>query len=85
MAAEVPTEFRVELLRDNPFPKGVLGSKAIGEPPFMLAYSVLGATKKAIASARKDAGLSEHFKLPMPCTLDAIHQACGVTSSQFKC
>ena len=28
--------FRVELLRDNPFPKGVLGSKAIGEPPFML-------------------------------------------------
>ena len=27
--------FRVELLRDNPFPKGVLGSKAIGEPPFM--------------------------------------------------
>ncbi|CAE7229808.1 Aox4 [Symbiodinium natans] len=75
MAAEVPVEFRVELLRDNPFPKGVLGSKAIGEPPFMLAYSVLGAAKKAIASARKDAGLSEHFKLPMPCTLDAIHQA----------
>ena len=27
--------FHVELLRDNPFPKGVLGSKAIGEPPFM--------------------------------------------------
>ena len=25
----------MELLRDNPFPKGVLGSKAIGEPPFM--------------------------------------------------
>ncbi|CAE7536160.1 XDH, partial [Symbiodinium sp. CCMP2456] len=83
MAAEVPTEFRVELLRDNPFPKGVLGSKAIGEPPFMLAYSVLGATKKAIASARTDAGLSQHFKLPMPCTLDAIHQA-GRATAQIK-
>jgi xanthine dehydrogenase molybdopterin-binding subunit B len=32
--------FHVELLRDNPFPKGVLGSKAIGEPPFMQLGSV---------------------------------------------
>lgn len=85
MAPEVPIEFHVELLRDNPFPKGVLGSKAIGEPPFMLAYSVLGAAKKAIASVRREHGLSEHFQMPMPCTVDAIQKACGVDASHFKC
>lgn len=85
MAPEVPIEFKVELLRDNPFPKGVLGSKAIGEPPFMLAYSVLGAAKKAIASVRKENGLPEHFQMPMPCTVDAIQKACGVEAKHFQC
>eukprot|EP00928_Gymnodinium_smaydae_P072434 TRINITY_DN55792_c0_g1_i1.p1 TRINITY_DN55792_c0_g1~~TRINITY_DN55792_c0_g1_i1.p1 ORF type:complete len:1332 (-),score=238.57 TRINITY_DN55792_c0_g1_i1:94-4089(-) len=85
MAAEMPREFAVELLRDNPFPKGILGSKAVGEPPFMLAYSVLGAVKKAITSARKDAGVSLGFDMPQPCTPDAIQRACAVSASQMKC
>jgi len=85
MAAEMPREFSVELLRDNPFPKGILGSKAVGEPPFMLAYSVLGAVKKAIGSARKDAGAPQVFNLPMPCTPDALQRACAVTVDQMAC
>jgi len=85
MASEMPLEFAVELLRDNPYPKGILGSKAVGEPPFMLAYSVLGAVKKAIGSARKDAGASATYDLPMPCTPDALQRACAVTVDQMAC
>eukprot|EP00930_Biecheleria_cincta_P046574 TRINITY_DN32131_c0_g1_i1.p1 TRINITY_DN32131_c0_g1~~TRINITY_DN32131_c0_g1_i1.p1 ORF type:complete len:1340 (-),score=248.01 TRINITY_DN32131_c0_g1_i1:269-4288(-) len=85
MAAEVPRELSVELLRDNPFQKGILGSKAVGEPPFMLAYSVVGALKKAIASARKDAGAPATFSLPMPCTVDAVQRACATKTSQMTC
>jgi len=85
LASEMPRELSVELLRDNPFPKGILGSKAVGEPPFMLAYSVLGAVKKAISSARKDAGVTPAFELPQPCTVDAVQRACAVSTSQLAC
>mmetsp|Transcript_70086 Transcript_70086/g.146571 ORF Transcript_70086/g.146571 Transcript_70086/m.146571 type:complete len:1344 (-) Transcript_70086:302-4333(-) len=87
MASEMPRELSVELVRDNPGPApvGVLGSKAVAEPPFMLAYSIVGAVKKAIAAARKDAGASTVFDLPMPVTIDAIQRACAVTPSQMKC
>jgi len=87
LASEMPRELTVELLRENPGPApiGVLGSKAVGEPPFMLAYSVLGAVKKAIAAARKDAGASPIFALPMPCTVDAVQQACAVSAKQMEC
>jgi len=85
MASEVPRELTVELLRDNPFPQGVLGSKAVGEPPFMLSYSVVGAVKRAISAARKDAGAPAAFRLPMPCTVDAVQRACAVETSQMAC
>jgi len=85
LASEMPRELAVELLRDNPFPQGVLGSKAVGEPPFMLSYSVLGAVKKAIGAARKDAGAPAAFSLPMPCTVDAVQRACGWKSTEFAC
>merc|ERR1711945_85623 len=82
MATEMPVELHVELLRDNPYEKGVLGSKAVGEPPFMLAYSVVSAVKKAIASARGDGNKVE---LPMPCSVDAIKRAIGLDSKKLKC
>lgn len=85
MASEMPRDISIELLRENPFPSGVLGSKAVGEPPFMLAYSVVGAVKQAIAAARKDAGAPAAFALPMPCTVDAVRQACAVKTAQLTC
>ena len=36
---------------------------------------MLGAARKAIAAVRRENGLDEHFKMPMPCTVDAIHKA----------
>lgn len=83
MAHEMPVEFRAELLREGKFDRGVLGGKAVGEPPFMLGYSVLGAVKHAIGAARASAGQSAAFKLPMPCTVDAVKLACG--AAQLDC
>jgi len=84
MATEMPVELHVELLRDNPYEKGVLGSKAVGEPPFMLAYSAVGAVKKAIASARSDASLPPVQDISLPLSVDKIKLACGADSSHFE-
>ncbi|RME28320.1 MAG: xanthine dehydrogenase molybdopterin binding subunit [Deltaproteobacteria bacterium] len=47
---DVPLDFRVELL-DNATQPGVIGgSKAVGEPPFMLAIGVIDALEDAISS-----------------------------------
>ena len=34
----------------------------------------MGGAGKAIASVRRENGLSEHFQMPMPCTVDAIQK-----------
>jgi xanthine dehydrogenase/oxidase len=33
LANQIPAEFNVEFLKDNPFPMGTKNSKAVGEPP----------------------------------------------------
>ena len=52
----VPAFLQVSLLKDTPNPTGILRSKATGEPPYALANSIYFAAKRAIASAREDAG-----------------------------
>jgi xanthine dehydrogenase large subunit len=47
---DVPADFRVEFL-DNPNnTENICGSKAVGEPPLLLAVSVWAAIKQALAS-----------------------------------
>lgn len=48
---DIPKDFRVELLDKATNPNTIHGSKAVGEPPFMLALSCWLAIKDAIASA----------------------------------
>ncbi len=49
---DCPVHFNVELLKTAPNRKdSVFSSKAVGEPPFMLAISVFQAIKDAIAAA----------------------------------
>ena len=38
----IPADFRVELLEDSDNPINLLGSKAVGEPPFVLGLSRVG-------------------------------------------
>ncbi|MGQ2978257.1 MAG: xanthine dehydrogenase molybdopterin binding subunit [Polaromonas sp.] len=49
---DIPEHFKVELWPEPNREDNVFGSKAVGEPPFMLAISVLEAFKEAIAAAR---------------------------------
>src|SRR5262249_27890056 len=58
---DIPADFRVEFLGNNPNPLGVLGSKVVGEPPLCLSSSVLFAVKRAIEAARADSGPSKEF------------------------
>ena len=78
--AEMPAEFHVEFLPRAAEPGVVLGSKAVGEPPLMLALSVREALRDAIASFGP--GIVE---LDSPCTPERVFfaiQAAGERSSR---
>ncbi len=67
---DVPEEFYVELLADSPNPAPtVMRSKAVGEPPLMLAFSVWCAIRDAIAAT---GNYSVFPKLNAPATAEEI-------------
>jgi xanthine dehydrogenase large subunit len=66
--SDAPVDFRVELLRDAAQPGTIHGSKAVGEPPFMLGISV----REALRDAVKAFGFEKDFTLPSPCTGEAL-------------
>jgi xanthine dehydrogenase large subunit len=75
-AADIPAEFRVELLPGVPNPHVVRNSKAVGEPPFMLALSAWFAIKDAISAA------ADHDTEP-PYALPATRE--GILTSLHEC
>ncbi len=68
-SGDVPPVFHVELLEGRPNPGTVHGSKAIGEPPFMLGLSAWLAIKDAISAT---AGHREEPDFDLPATGEAI-------------
>lgn len=60
---DIPADFRVELLKGYPNPNTIKGSKAVGEPPLMLSFSVWLAIKDAI-SAVGNHSTEPEFTLP---------------------
>lgn len=60
---DIPQDFRVKLLQDAPNPRAIRKSKAVAEPPFMLAFSTWLAIKDAI-SAVGNHEFEPTFKLP---------------------
>ena len=74
-ARDLPPDFRVRLLSsaDNAAPT-IHRSKAVGEPPLMLANAAWLAIKDACAAA---AG-TRHVRLDAPATPEAILRACGL-------
>jgi len=66
-----PREFRVAFLTDAAQPGTIHGTKAVGEPPFMLAISVREAIRDAVAAFR---GKGE-VALASPATPEAILRA----------
>jgi xanthine dehydrogenase molybdopterin-binding subunit B len=70
--SDAPTEFNVELLPDAAQNSTIHGSKAVGEPPLMLAISAREAIREAIAAFGPKPGPIE---LPSPATHEAIFLA----------
>jgi xanthine dehydrogenase large subunit len=68
---ECPPVFRVELLTRAREPDVVHGSKAVGEPPFMLAFSVREALRAAVAAF----GSGGIVELASPATPEAVFWA----------
>ena len=62
-AGDVPAHFKVDLWPEPNTEDNVFGSKAVGEPPLMLAISVFEALRDAVASARND-GQALHLDAP---------------------
>jgi xanthine dehydrogenase large subunit len=71
-AGDVPEHFKVELWQQANVEDNVGGSKAVGEPPFMLAISVYEALRDAIAQARSDAQV---VQLTAPATAENVLRA----------
>ncbi len=68
----MPQVFNVTLL-PNAAQKGVVyGSKAVGEPPFMLAISVREAIRDAVAAFGHP---GTEVPLPLPATCEAVFMA----------
>ncbi|GHB31726.1 dehydrogenase [Streptomyces viridiviolaceus] len=70
--SEMPEEFNVTLLRNATEEGAVYGSKAVGEPPLMLAFSVREALRQA-AAAFGPSGVS--VELASPATPEAVYWA----------
>ena len=71
-SGDAPLDFRVELLSDAREDKVVGGSKAVGEPPFMLAISVVTALRAAIGSLGPSGA---EVSLSIPATPESILRA----------
>jgi xanthine dehydrogenase large subunit len=69
---ECPPEFHVALLERAEEPGVVLGSKAVGEPPLMLAFAVREALRQAVAAFGPSSGVVE---LASPATPESVFWA----------
>ncbi|MDO8280515.1 MAG: xanthine dehydrogenase molybdopterin binding subunit [Burkholderiaceae bacterium] len=69
---DVPAHFRIDFWHAPNAQDTVFRSKAVGEPPFMLALSVFEALREAVAAARED---GEPVRLNAPATPENLLQA----------
>ena len=65
--ADIPEDFRVKAFKGNAFRDGILGSRAIGEPPFIYGLSVWLAIREAVKNYRGGA-----FRFDLPATKERI-------------
>jgi xanthine dehydrogenase molybdopterin-binding subunit B len=70
--SDAPMEFNVTLLSNATQPNTIHGSKAVGEPPLMLAFSVREALRDAVASFGAAGG---QVALASPATGEAVWAA----------
>jgi len=74
-AGDLPAHFSVDFWPHPNREETVFRSKAVGEPPLMLALSVMEAVRDAIGNAREPRGQGSSFCLDLPCTPERILMA----------
>ena len=74
-STDVPGDWRVTLLPRAAQPGVIYGSKAVGEPPFMLGLCVREAIRDAVASFAPRGSHPERVALGLPATGEAILDA----------
>ncbi|NMM10770.1 MAG: xanthine dehydrogenase molybdopterin binding subunit [Polaromonas sp.] len=72
-SGDIPEHFKIDLWPEPNREDNVFGSKAVGEPPLMLAISVYEALKEAIGAARPGLGVM----LTAPATPENVLNALG--------
>jgi len=75
---DIPEHFKVDLWTEPNVEDNVFGSKAVGEPPFMLAISVYEALRDAVGSSKTD---SEPVHMMAPATAENVLKALQATKS----
>lgn len=89
----IPIDFRVALnasvrnrMGNNKQEEGaaVLSSRALGEPPLVLATTVYFAIKHAIMAARRDQGDANWIEMGTPASVGRIQSACRVERSALQ-
>jgi xanthine dehydrogenase large subunit len=68
-SGDMPAHFKIDLWPAPNFEDNVFGSKAVGEPPFMLAISVFEALRDAVAQTLAD---GQAVKLDAPATPERV-------------
>ncbi len=74
---DIPAHFKVDLWPEANREDNVGGSKAVGEPPFMLAISVYEALRNAVAAGRYEKAASTPVVLTAPATAENVLRALG--------
>ena len=69
---DIPADFRIAFLSDAAQENNIYGTKAVGEPPFMLAFSVREAIRDAVAAFGPPGGL---VPLAVPATGEEIFKS----------
>ncbi|RHY94019.1 hypothetical protein DYB35_007893 [Aphanomyces astaci] len=81
---DIPEVLNVTLLDKSDNPRGVMSSKAVGEPPFQLVNSVYFALKNALRHSRLERNVTEFFQLDMPATVDRRLLAAKVQPAELQ-
>ena len=67
---DIPRKFNCELIENNQNIRNLRGSKAVGEPPLLLAISVWAAAKNALSYVRND---KKPVELKIPATQEHLY------------
>ncbi|CAG9796495.1 unnamed protein product [Diatraea saccharalis] len=84
-AKDIPHDFRIYLRRNTKNPVGILGSKAIGEPPTCLSYVIVESLRAAVQASRLDSGCKQdkYVYLDIPVTNEHVAEAVDVKVEEY--